>query len=89
MLRQDPPTGEMKIRLLYDIAQEFSIEWDDKAFRQSLNTQSSLCEVSLRIDLFPTEHLFQHMYEFQLLTKLNNNLGLIVMSVSPFVTFSF
>ncbi|KAJ1429078.1 Vacuolar protein sorting-associated protein Ist1 [Sesbania bispinosa] len=27
-LRRDPPTAERKIRLLYDIAQEFSIEWD-------------------------------------------------------------
>ncbi|RDX70419.1 IST1-like protein, partial [Mucuna pruriens] len=43
-LRRDPPTREMKIRLLNDIAQEFSIEWDDKALRQSLYTQSSLCE---------------------------------------------
>ncbi|TKY64500.1 IST protein [Spatholobus suberectus] len=43
-LRRDPPTREMKIRLLYDIAQEFSIVWDDEALRQSLYTQSSLCD---------------------------------------------
>lgn len=46
-LRQDPPTREMKIGLLYDIAQEFSVEWNDNALRQILYTQSSLCEVSL------------------------------------------
>lgn len=39
----------MKIGLLYDIAQEFSVEWDDNALRQRLYTESSLCEVSLRI----------------------------------------
>ncbi|XP_020228696.1 uncharacterized protein LOC109809720 [Cajanus cajan] len=44
-LRCDPPSREMKIKLLYDIAQEFSIEWDDKALSQGLlYTQSSLCE---------------------------------------------
>ncbi|KAL2338085.1 hypothetical protein Fmac_012531 [Flemingia macrophylla] len=43
-LRLDPPTREMKIRLLYDIAQEFSMEWDDMALKQILYTQSSLCE---------------------------------------------
>eukprot|EP00256_Glycine_max_P016834 XP_003533053.1 uncharacterized protein LOC100792068 [Glycine max] len=43
-LRQDPPTREMKIGLLYDIAQEFSVEWDDNALRQRLYTESSLCE---------------------------------------------
>ncbi|KAK7389544.1 hypothetical protein VNO78_24684 [Psophocarpus tetragonolobus] len=43
-MKPDPPTREMKIELLYDIAQEFSIEWDDRALRQRLYTQSSLCE---------------------------------------------
>ncbi|WVZ25777.1 hypothetical protein V8G54_004321 [Vigna mungo] len=43
-LRQDPPTREMKIGLLYDISQEFSIEWDDKSLRERLYTQSSLLE---------------------------------------------
>lgn len=33
-LRRDPPTREMKIRLLHDVAQEFSIEWDGKAFEE-------------------------------------------------------
>ncbi|KAE9584599.1 putative vacuolar protein sorting-associated protein Ist1 [Lupinus albus] len=39
-LRRDPPTREMKINLLYDIAQEFSIEWDDKALEKTLYAQS-------------------------------------------------
>ncbi|KAL5160214.1 IST1-like protein [Glycine soja] len=43
-LRRDPPTREMKMGLLYDIAQEFSVEWNDNALRQILYTQSSLCE---------------------------------------------
>ncbi|KAK7255354.1 hypothetical protein RIF29_28763 [Crotalaria pallida] len=41
-LRRDPPTREMKIRLLHDIAQEFSIEWDGKGFEQPLYSQPSL-----------------------------------------------
>ncbi|CAJ1951177.1 unnamed protein product [Sphenostylis stenocarpa] len=43
-LRRDPPTREMKIGLLYDIAQEFSIKWDGNSLRERLYTQSSLCE---------------------------------------------
>ncbi|XP_019443428.1 PREDICTED: uncharacterized protein LOC109347816 [Lupinus angustifolius] len=39
-LSRDPPTREMKIKLLYDIAQEFSIEWDDKALEKTLYAQS-------------------------------------------------
>lgn len=38
------PTREMKIRLLYDIAQEFSIEWDGKALKKMLYTHPSLYE---------------------------------------------
>ncbi|RDX66038.1 hypothetical protein CR513_55240, partial [Mucuna pruriens] len=37
-LRQDPPSKEMKIQLLLDLAQEFSIEWDSKALEQRLNS---------------------------------------------------
>jgi hypothetical protein len=45
-LRRDPPTREMKIKLLYDIAQEFSIDWDSKALKLRLYTHPSLYEVS-------------------------------------------
>ncbi|XP_027907196.1 uncharacterized protein LOC114166641 isoform X2 [Vigna unguiculata] len=38
-LRQDPPTTEMKIGLLYDIAQEFYIEWNDKSLRERLHIE--------------------------------------------------
>ncbi|KAK7349176.1 hypothetical protein VNO77_06334 [Canavalia gladiata] len=41
-LRRDPPTREMKIRLLYDIAQEFSIEWDDNALRRRFYSHPSI-----------------------------------------------
>ncbi|KAJ7951793.1 putative Regulator of Vps4 activity in the MVB pathway protein [Quillaja saponaria] len=37
-LRQSPPTKEMKIQLLHDIARESSIEWDSKALEQKLHT---------------------------------------------------
>ncbi|KAK2432551.1 Regulator of Vps4 activity in the MVB pathway protein [Trifolium repens] len=43
-LRRDPPTREMKIKLLYDIAQEFSIDWDSKALKLRLYTHPSLYE---------------------------------------------
>lgn len=39
----------MKIQLLHDIAQEFSIEWDSKALEQKLYTPSPLDQVSLPI----------------------------------------
>lgn len=35
-LRQTPPTKEMKIQLLHELAQEHSIEWDRKALEQKL-----------------------------------------------------
>ncbi|KAE8736126.1 Detected protein of unknown function [Hibiscus syriacus] len=35
-LKVEPPTKEMKIQLMHNIAQEFSIEWDSKALEQSL-----------------------------------------------------
>ncbi|XP_022721424.1 uncharacterized protein LOC111278927 isoform X2 [Durio zibethinus] len=35
-LKGEPPTKEMKLQLIYDIAQEFSIEWDSKALEQKL-----------------------------------------------------
>ncbi|TKY48159.1 IST protein [Spatholobus suberectus] len=41
-LRQDPPSKEMKIQLLHDLAQEFSIEWDSKALEQRLNSPLQL-----------------------------------------------
>ncbi|XP_022714967.1 uncharacterized protein LOC111274520 [Durio zibethinus] len=35
-LKAEPPTKEMKLQLMHDIAQEFSIEWDSKALEQKL-----------------------------------------------------
>ncbi|XP_045830215.1 uncharacterized protein LOC123921631 [Trifolium pratense] len=43
-LRRDPHTREMKIKLLYDIAQEFSIDWDAKALKLRLYAHPSLFE---------------------------------------------
>ncbi|MED6174013.1 hypothetical protein PIB30_064963 [Stylosanthes scabra] len=43
-LRKDPPTREMKIQLLHEIAQEFSIDLDSKALEQRLSRQPSLYE---------------------------------------------
>ncbi|XP_057732545.1 uncharacterized protein LOC130947842 [Arachis stenosperma] len=43
-LKKDPPSREMKIQLLHEIAQEFSIEWDSKALEQRLSRQPSLYE---------------------------------------------
>ncbi|KAI5392646.1 uncharacterized protein LOC127101643 [Lathyrus oleraceus] len=41
-LRRDPPTREMKIKLLHDIAQEFSIKWNAKGLKKILYTYPSL-----------------------------------------------
>ncbi|XP_027343441.1 vacuolar protein sorting-associated protein IST1 [Abrus precatorius] len=41
-LRQDPPSKEMKIQLLHDLAKEFSIEWDSKALEQRLYSPPQL-----------------------------------------------
>ncbi|KAI4329264.1 hypothetical protein L6164_021548 [Bauhinia variegata] len=49
-LRQDPPTREMKIQLLIDIAQEFHIEWDSKALEQRLCRVSPLHEERTKHD---------------------------------------
>lgn len=39
-LKSKPPTKEMKIQLMHDIAQEFSIEWDSRALEQKLYTNT-------------------------------------------------
>ncbi|RZB84631.1 IST1-like protein [Glycine soja] len=41
-LRQYPPSKEMKIQLLHDVAQEFSIEWNSKALEQRLHSPPQL-----------------------------------------------
>lgn len=41
-LRQDPPSKEMKIQFLHDLAQEFSIDWNSKALEQSLYSPPQL-----------------------------------------------
>ncbi|KAG4945039.1 hypothetical protein JHK87_041046 [Glycine soja] len=43
-LRQDLPSKEMKIQLLHDVAQEFSIEWNSKALEQRLQSPPQLHE---------------------------------------------
>lgn len=43
-LRQNPPSKEMKIQLLHELAQEFSIEWDRKALEQRLYSPPLLHE---------------------------------------------
>lgn len=35
-LRADPPTKEMKLQLMHDIAEEFSLHWNPKALEQNL-----------------------------------------------------
>lgn len=37
-LRSNPPTREMKLQLLQEIAQETNIEWDSKGLEQKLYT---------------------------------------------------
>lgn len=41
-LRQDPPSEEMKMQLLRDLAQEFSIEWNSKILEERLNSLTHL-----------------------------------------------
>ncbi|ESW22614.1 hypothetical protein PHAVU_005G167500, partial [Phaseolus vulgaris] len=43
-LRQVPPSKEMKIQLLRDLAQEFCVEWDSKALEQRLHSPLLLLE---------------------------------------------
>lgn len=38
-LRSNPPTKDMKLQLLQDIAQETNIEWDSKGLEQKLYTK--------------------------------------------------
>ncbi|XP_039017595.1 uncharacterized protein LOC120148587 [Hibiscus syriacus] len=47
-LKVEPPTKEMKLKLMHDIAQEFSIEWDSKALEQKLFKPPPLVRVNLR-----------------------------------------
>ncbi|XP_054782528.1 uncharacterized protein LOC129289790 [Prosopis cineraria] len=42
--RQDLPTRETKIQLLYDIAGEFSLQWDGNALIQQIHRPPSMCE---------------------------------------------
>ncbi|CAL0332381.1 unnamed protein product [Lupinus luteus] len=43
-LRHEPPSKEMKIQLLSDLAEEFSIKWDNKALEQRLYSPPRLHE---------------------------------------------
>ncbi|KAK7402303.1 hypothetical protein VNO78_14460 [Psophocarpus tetragonolobus] len=47
-LKQEPPSKEMKIQLLHDLAQEFSIEWDSKALQQRLKSPTQLHEEKIK-----------------------------------------
>nr|KYP39739.1 IST1-like protein [Cajanus cajan] len=46
-LRQDPPSKEMKIDLIHELAQEFSIKWNSKALEQRLDSSPQLYEVNM------------------------------------------
>lgn len=46
-LRSNPPTKEMKLQLLKDIAQESNIEWDSKRLEQTLYNTNVIKQVSL------------------------------------------
>ncbi|KAJ1404119.1 Vacuolar protein sorting-associated protein Ist1 [Sesbania bispinosa] len=50
-LKQNAPSKEMKIQLLHDLAQEFSIEWDSKALEQRLYSPPLLNEEKPKHDL--------------------------------------
>ncbi|KAK7261831.1 hypothetical protein RIF29_28152 [Crotalaria pallida] len=43
-LKQEPPSQEMKIQLLRDLAQEFSVNWNHKALEQRLCSKPQLHE---------------------------------------------
>ncbi|KAK7335942.1 hypothetical protein VNO80_28089 [Phaseolus coccineus] len=49
-LRQVPPSKEMKIQLLRDLAQEFYIEWDSKALEERLHSPPLLLEDKTKYD---------------------------------------
>ncbi|XP_068498589.1 uncharacterized protein [Phaseolus vulgaris] len=49
-LRQVPPSKEMKIQLLRDLAQEFCVEWDSKALEQRLHSPLLLLEDKTKYD---------------------------------------
>ncbi|BAT91596.1 hypothetical protein VIGAN_07020400 [Vigna angularis var. angularis] len=49
-LRQAPPSKEMKIQLLHDLAREFSTEWDSKALEQRLHSPPLLLEDKTKYD---------------------------------------
>ncbi|CAK8574752.1 unnamed protein product [Lathyrus sativus] len=53
-LRRDPPTREMKIKLLYDIAQEFSIKWNARGLKKILYEISGGEEYKYESDEFNT-----------------------------------
>ncbi|XP_020202823.1 uncharacterized protein LOC109788495 [Cajanus cajan] len=50
-LRQDPPSKEMKIDLIHELAQEFSIKWNSKALEQRLDSSPQLYEEKAKLDL--------------------------------------
>ncbi|KAK7325181.1 hypothetical protein VNO77_29320 [Canavalia gladiata] len=49
-LKQHPPSKEMKILLLHDLAKEFSIEWDSKPLEQRLYSPPPLHQEKLKND---------------------------------------
>nr|XP_007150621.1 hypothetical protein PHAVU_005G167600g [Phaseolus vulgaris]ESW22615.1 hypothetical protein PHAVU_005G167600g [Phaseolus vulgaris] len=69
-LRQIPPSKEMKIQLLRDLAQEFFIEWDSKALEQRLHSPSLLLEDKSKYN--PLNDRDDHMNNDVAVTKINN-----------------
>ncbi|CAH1450201.1 unnamed protein product [Lactuca virosa] len=41
-LKANPPTNDMKLQMMQEIAQECGIEWDYKAFEQKLKKTTSI-----------------------------------------------
>ncbi|KAK7335943.1 hypothetical protein VNO80_28090 [Phaseolus coccineus] len=69
-LRQVPPSKEMKIQLLRDLSQEFSIEWDSKALEQRLHSPPLLLEDKTKYD--PLNDRDDHMNNDVAVAKIDN-----------------
>ncbi|XP_020207356.1 uncharacterized protein LOC109792360 [Cajanus cajan] len=54
-LRKIPPSKQMKIQLLHNLAEEFSIAWDSKVLEETLSIPSQLYEEKVKLDL-PNDH---------------------------------
>ena len=48
-LKSNPPAREMKLRLIQDVAQEFSVTWDPKSLEQQLQSSSTTAQVEMHV----------------------------------------